>query len=161
MLQCNGFHWWLRHGHHHTRLLLLHVVLSTCSPPPLQVLSAPWGRRADSGGSCILVGSCPIEAWSSSHLGLGLLVGLRCTSAYHTVRPDPSTGRSWTQERVYYVACPRACTWRQWHLDRTWWPMSDLVPCLGRSEMTALLRTEGTPISWHRHLSKMDSNGTT
>jgi hypothetical protein len=54
--------------------------------------------------------SCPwLKVWSSRRPGLGPLVGLRHTSAYHAVRLDPSAGQSWTRERIWHVAH----TWRQ------------------------------------------------
>jgi hypothetical protein len=62
----------------------------TCpeNPPALH------GRHVDSGMSSILAQTCSIEVWSSKHLGLWCLVGLRHTTTYHMVELDPSGCRS-------------------------------------------------------------------
>jgi hypothetical protein len=60
----------------------LYSVLS-CWPIPTDFLSMSYGRRADSRGTCTLVGPCLIKEWTSSHFGPRLLVGLTCVSTCH------------------------------------------------------------------------------
>jgi hypothetical protein len=71
LLRCNGCHWRLRHDHHHTRPSLLRVVLLACFPRGLVCIVR---AMCEQWGSCILVGTCPIEALSSRRPGPGLIV---------------------------------------------------------------------------------------
>jgi hypothetical protein len=89
-----------------------HSILSRRSARP-KALSMPCGWHADSGTPGILVGTCPIEVWSSKHLGPKCQVGLRQVSTCHMVNPDPWGCRSWTRGQDWHMACLGAHAHRQ------------------------------------------------
>jgi hypothetical protein len=73
-----------------------HYSVLFCQPTPPDVLSVPYGRRADSRGTCTLLGPHLIWEWALRHFGPKILMGLRCENTCHMGSPDLSTSRSRT-----------------------------------------------------------------
>jgi hypothetical protein len=96
-----------------------HYSVKSCQPTP-----PPWGPVCVIHVTCEHLGFRHL-GWVMSYWGMVFKApmpqDLSGIKAYERL-PRAGVGpKSQTQEWVWYVVRPGACTWRRWHLDRIWW----------------------------------------